>query len=214
MRNPPVNAAAAEAKCVRDAVDAARTSLWFMIRRLHIDGEKNPAEDAYCSAVDLVTRILNDADADRLVRKYASAQDARDKILSALRQGRPPLRPKAGRHSNTARDRWIADIVENIRRRGFATTRGDATKAKGTQESACSIVAAASRELESGVRENQQQMRTTLLELGFTPRQADLRIQGLQAEAKALSEDSIKRIWGKSTWAAKARARTRLTSRP
>jgi hypothetical protein len=118
MRKPAVKATAAEKKRVRAAVDAARSMLWFAIRRLHIDDEKNPADAAHFSMVGIFTCILNDtSDAD--LQKYASAPDARNRLLSALQQSRAPLRPKPGRRANALRDRWYADIMENIRRRGF-----------------------------------------------------------------------------------------------
>src|SRR5262249_59077 len=156
----------------REAVDAARVSLWFMISRLNINDEKNPAEAEFYHALNLVTRILNDTDADKLVAKYAPAPGARDKILSALQQGRPPLRPKAARRANELRDRWLADILERIRRRGFPPTSGDATKdnPNRTRHSACSILAKASRELETVVHENPEQWRASLIEEEhFTP---------------------------------------------
>jgi hypothetical protein len=197
MRDPATNIA--EKQRVSDAIGSARHQLWFMIGRLHIDDVKNPAEATLYQAIDFVTRILSDPDADRLVRKYAPAPGARDKILSALRAARPPLRPQAGRRKNTVRDRWIADIVERIRLHGFAPTRGDATREKGIRLSACAIVAAAWGEIESDMQKNHfvKEGRATLLKLGFTPLLADLRIQGLQAGAKALSEKHIERIWKK-----------------
>src|SRR4051812_46114683 len=71
MRELTVNAK--KSKRVRDAIDGARVKLWFMIRTLYIEDEKNPAEAEFCSAIDLITRILSDPDADELVRKYASS---------------------------------------------------------------------------------------------------------------------------------------------
>src|SRR5262245_10196990 len=140
-------------------MDAARRDLWFMIRLLHIHDEKNPAETTFYSAVNLVTRILNDADAGNLVCKYASAPDARDKILSALAQGRPPLRPAAGKREFKLRNRWMAEIMENIRRRGFGVSPSEKKPEKG--ENVFSIMAAAAREIKNGVRESQiqEQMR-------------------------------------------------------
>jgi len=154
MRDPTVSAnPAAEKKRVRDSVDAARTQLWYMVRELYLYDEKNPAAAAFYSARDLLTRILNDVDADNLVRKYASAPDARDKILSALAQGTPPLRPQAGRREFTLRDRWIADIMENIRRRGFGVSHSKKKPEKG--ENVFSIMAEAARQIKNGVRESQ-----------------------------------------------------------
>jgi hypothetical protein len=92
VRDPAVPS---EAKRERDAIDAARVSLRFMIGLLHIHDEKNPAEATFYSAVHLVTLILNDADANKLVRKHAPAPGARDKILSALRPA--PATAKAWR---------------------------------------------------------------------------------------------------------------------
>src|SRR5262249_33659768 len=204
--------AAAEAKRVRDAIDAARDALFSMFRWLHLD-EKNSAATGYKYAVSLVIRLLNDADADKLIRKYESAPDARDKIVSFLRQGRAALRSKPGRRANTFRDQCIADIVENIRRRGFTPTRGDTAARRirnyplksSTRQSACSIVARAWAELEREVRENREPRRTRLLKLGFAP---------LKSLPKALSESSIERIWDESAWAANARSQKRPTSRP
>jgi hypothetical protein len=205
MRELTVNAK--KAKRARDAIDKARVKLWFMIRTLYIEDEKNPAEAAFCSAIDLITRILSDPNADELVRKYASSPHARDRMLSALKQGRPPLRPKPGRRTNPLRDGWIAHIIEIIRREGFDPTRNDAAKSKGTCESACSIVATAFREIEEGIKEQEtrEEMRATLLHLGFTPKLADMRLSGLTTLSKALSEDSLERIWSKSAEAKRYR---------
>jgi hypothetical protein len=211
MRDPTVNATvAAEAKRIRDAVDEGRYYLFSMFRWLRHD-EKNPAAARYKYAISLLVRILNDPGADSLVRKYESAPDARGKILSALEQGRPPLRLKPGRRENTFRDLCIADIIENIRCLGFTPTRGDTAARRirdyplksSIRQSACSIIAAAWRELDSEVRENRKPRRTW----GFAP---------LKSCPKALSESSLERIWDESEWAAKlrvAKARAR-TKRP
>jgi len=213
MRDPTVKAAAvAEAKRVSDAVDAAGYELFSMIRWARHDKE-NPAEVTYYSCLNLITRILNDPDADKLirkhvspvkiepdtlVRKYGPIPDARE-ILSGLRSGRPPLRRKPGGPTKTLRDLKVADIIENIRRRGFDVHRGDATKDKDAannkrvRQSACSIVANAWRELADGKTPPKR-----LKEAGTT---------------KALSESSLERIWDESEWAAKARVRKQLTSR-
>src|SRR5262249_9683210 len=115
------------------------------------------------------------------------------------------------KNKNTLRDRWIADIIESVRLRGFHPTRNEASD----YPSACSIVAAAWRELEDGVPKNQARMRATLLELGFTPVLAGLRIQGIRTGAKALSEKTVERIWDQSTRAAKYRAaKARAKKRP
>jgi hypothetical protein len=197
MRDPT---AAVKAKRIRDATDAARDELLRMFRWLSQD-EKNPTAAGYKYAVSLVIRLLNDASADKLIPKYVSAPDARDKIISFLRQGRPPLQPKAGGREKTLRDFLLADIIENVRRRGFDVHRGDATRddprKSSIQHSACSIVATAWREMESEVRENREPRRTRLLELGFAPLK--------NTWLKALSEASIERIWDKSEW---AKART------
>lgn len=224
MRKPPVKAdAAADARRVEDAVAKAKRDLWVMINRLHLE-EKNPAEAAYYQAIDLTTRILNDPDADKLVRKYASAPDARDKIISALPTGQPPQWPKQGRRrdTNTLRDRWIADIIERIRLLGFNLTRGDATRDKATRESAPSIVATAWAQLKSELasEKGSQELRAVLIEQGFTPPQADLRIRGLLAElsygltkgtkkrkaAKGLGESQLQKIYKESLWAKRAQS--------
>jgi hypothetical protein len=209
MRDPAVPS---EAKRVRDAMDTARDDLFRMFRWLHSD-EKNPAAAGYKWAVSLLIRSLNSADGDKLIRKYESAPDARDKIISFLRQGQPPLRPTVGRRPNTFRDLCIADIIENIRRRGFDAHRGDTAARRigdyppksSIRQSACSIVAAAWRELESEVREYRKPRRTRLLELGFSP---------LKSLPKPLAESSLERIWDESAWAAKARLQKRPRSRP
>jgi hypothetical protein len=152
MRDPTVDArAAAETKRVRDyAIGKAKCELWFMINRLHLE-EKNPAEAAYYSALNLTLRTLKDPDADKLVRKYASAPDARDKIILALQTGRPPLRPKQGRRTDTLRNRWIADIIEGIRLLGFDVSRGalePLIRARGANEM--------TRTTEQALRQQQQ----------------------------------------------------------
>jgi len=212
MRDPTVNArAAAEAKRVRDAIDAAKRDLWFMVCRLHIDDEKYPVEAAYWSAVDLTARIFSLPGADNLIRECASDPNARDKILSAFRQVEPARRPGAGRRELKLRDLWLADIIENTRRRldGFDVHRGF-RKPNRVRESICSIVATAWRELADEVRENQKQMRTTLLEQGFTSLQANLRIQDYLAtlfprKGKPLAEGSFERIYDESKWGARYR---------
>jgi hypothetical protein len=231
---------AAEAKRVRDAVNAAEANrrrdyaigkakceLWFMINRLHLE-EKNPAEAAYYHALDRTLRILNDPDADKLVRKYACAADARDKItdarnkiISFLQTGRPPLRPKQGRRTDTLRNRWIADIIEGIRLLGVDVSRGDATRdneqKSATRQSACSIVATVWAELKSELEKDQGLRAILIDENHFTPLLADLQIEGLRAElsyglrkgAKGLSERQLKRIYDKSQWAKRAQSQRR-----
>jgi hypothetical protein len=222
MRDPTVNArAAAETKRVRDyAIGKAKCELWFMINRLHLE-EKNPAEAAYYSALNLTLRTLKDPDADKLVRKYASAPDARDKIILALQTGRPPLRPKQGRRTDTLRNRWIADIIEGIRLLGFDVSRGDATRdneqKSATRQSACSIVATVWAELKSELEKDQGLRAILIDENHFTPLLADLRIEGLRAElsyglrkgAKGLSERQLKRIYDMSPWAKRAQSQRR-----
>jgi hypothetical protein len=73
-------------------------------------------------------------------------------------------------------------------------------------------MATAARELAYGVRDNQEQMRTTLLGLGLTSVQADLRMQEYLRSlfprmGKPLSQDSFERIWGESEWWAKLHTR-------
>ena len=212
MRDPTVRAtAAAEAKRVRDAIDAAKRDIWFMIRRLHIDDEEYPVEAAYYSAVDLTARILSLPGADSLIRECASAPDARDKILSAFRQVEPSRRSGAGRRELKLRHRWIADIIEDTRRRldGFDVHRGP-RKPNRTRESICSIVATAWCELADGVRESQEQMRTTLFEQGFAYPQANLRIHNYLAtlfprKGKPLAESSFERIYDESKWGTRYR---------
>jgi len=207
MRDPTVRAtAAAEKKRVRDAIDVAKRDLWFLIRQLHIVDEKYPVEAAYYSAVDLTARIFSLPGIDSFIRECASAPDARDKILSAFRQVEPSRRPVAGGRELKLRHHGIADIIENTRRRldGFDVHRGP-RKPNRTRESICSIVATAWRELADEVRENQEQIRTTLLKLGFTPLQADLRIKDFLAtlfprKDKPLAEGSFERIYDESEW--------------
>jgi hypothetical protein len=111
------------------------------------------------------------------------------------------------------RHAWIADIIEDTRRRldgfEFDVHRGD-RQPNRTRESICSIVATAWRELASEVRESQEHMRTTLLELGFTPLQADLRVQDFLValfprKGKPLAESSFERIYDESEWGARYR---------
>jgi hypothetical protein len=218
VRKPTINpGAAAEERRIRDAVDKAKRDLWFLINRLHLQ-EKNPAEANYYQALDFTARILNDPNADPLIRKYAPAPGARDKIISALRTGRPPLRPARqgrrtgqGRRTNTFRDQGIAYILEGIRLLGFPKTCGvtkDDPQKSATRQSMCSIVATAWAELKSKLENEPQEIRATLIEPGtpliggLTPLLADLRIKGLLAElsyglrkdAKALSESELKKI--------------------
>jgi hypothetical protein len=189
------------------AIAMAKRALWSMIHRFNLE-EKNPAEADYYHARDLITRILNHPGVGPVIREIAPGPNARDWILSRNQSGRPPLRPNAGRRTNMLRERWIADIIESIRILGFKKTRNDATRENAARESAASIVATAWSKLKSEFETNYQELRAVLIEQGFTPLQADLRIQGLRGElsyglepgAKGLSESTLQRIYKKSLW--------------
>jgi hypothetical protein len=222
MRDPTVRAAAAaEAKLKRDAVDEARYYLFVMFGALDRD-EKNPAAARNKYAVDLVIRLLNDTDDDkirkadkyRVYHKYrrdhfapgnltelrdfltpVHSPDARKEIISDLQRRLPPLRSRPG-PDNTLRDSLLANVVDIVRRYGFDPTRGDEPRWRedsltrdplksSIQQSACSIVARAWRELADG----KMQTNPTRFERGFAP---------LKSYPKPLSERTLERIWDES----------------
>jgi hypothetical protein len=190
--------AAAEATRVRDAIDYARYRLLMMFSWLHHAEKNLAAaryEYAISLAIRVLNDIDDDkirkADERRLYYRYRRnnaapdnpaelndmfypipSPDARNEIISDLRRGRPPKLPKPGRRANAGRDEFVADIIDSVRRSGFDPTRGDATKddprKSSTQQSACSIVAAAWRELADG----KMQTKPTRLERGFAPSRA------------------------------------------
>jgi hypothetical protein len=207
VRKPTINpGAAAEAKRVRDAIDAARDALEVMIRNLQSDKTHPIARNTMEFVIDFLT---DHADGNKLIGKYQSA--SLDQIVLFLQKCRLPL-GKHGRPATELRNVLLADIIEDIRCRDFDVHRGDATKEKDAaknkcvQQSACSIVATAWRELESEVRENREPRRTPLRKLGFAPLN---RIFGssLPAETKPLGESRLETIWDESEWATKAHVR-------
>jgi hypothetical protein len=210
--------AAAEATRVRDAIDYARYRLLTMFSWLHHAEKNLAAaryKYAINLAIRVLNDTDDDkirkADERRLYYRYRRnnaapdnpaelkdmfhpipSPDARNEFISDLQQGRPPKLPKPGRRANTGRDESVAEIIDSVRRSGFDPTRSDATKddprKPSTQQSACSIVAAAWRELAAG----KMQTNPTRLERGRAP---------LKSCPKPLSERSLERIWDESEWA-------------
>src|SRR5690349_17225503 len=179
MRDRVVNAAVtAEAKRERDAIDEAAYKLFSAIRWARQD-KNHLAAQAYKYAVSRAIRLFRE-----------HAPDA-NKLVSFIETGVPPLRRNPGPPAKTLRNLLIADIIEDIRRRGFDPHRGDATKDKDAaikekrvRQSACSIVAMAWRELADGKTPPKR------LEEGFAPIRA--------GSTKVLSESSLERIWDQS----------------
>ena len=218
MRDPTVRVtAAADAKRKRDAVDEAKWYLFVMFRALGRD-EKNPAAARNKYAVDLVIRLLNDTDDDKIrkadkyrvyhkyLRDHAApdnpaelrdfftpvhSPNARKEIISDLQRSLPPLRSRPG-PDNTLRNSLLANVIDIVRRYGFDPTRGDEPRWReeslinggrdplksSIQQSACSIVERAWRELADG--------KPGRFERGFGP---------LKSCPKPLSERTLERIW-------------------
>lgn len=177
---------------IPDPLDAAHDALWSALRHIDAFGEKSRARARHKDAMRRAIKAINSSEPN---------PDIRDEIISHYQKLRRPQWPKRGRpeNANTLRDQCIADIVEEIRRRGFDVHRSRATKDKESRASASSIVAAAWRKLEDG------EAPATRLKQGFAPFPA--------GATKALSEESIERIWDESEWAAKLQTQKRRTPR-
>jgi hypothetical protein len=160
MRDPVVNAAAAaEAKRVNDAIEIARTRLYWTLvsdrrwadSRWSGQGPKDDWEQSFRAAVEVARKIINDPACDNLLRKYAGVPGAREAIIAALQRARTRPRKKGElrEQTNALRDQWIAEAVALTCRDGtFSPTRNkDAKATRDRKESGCSIVAEALRRL-------------------------------------------------------------------
>jgi hypothetical protein len=154
MRDPTVNAgAAAEAKRVRDAIEKARSCLfWTLVSdrrwadsRWSGQDPKDDWEQGFRHAIALARKIINDPACDSLLRKHAPVPGAREAITAALQRARPRPRKKGElrEQMNALRDQRIAEMVALTCQDGFYVNRGSATKDHERRESACSIVAEA-----------------------------------------------------------------------
>jgi hypothetical protein len=157
MRDPTVNAAAAEAKRVKDAIETARVRLYWTVvsdrrwadSRWSGQDPKDDWEQSFRDVVEVARKIINDPACDSLLRKHAPVPRAREAITAVLERARPRPRKKGElrEQMNSLRDQRIAEVVALTCKDGFYVSRGSATKDRERRESACSIVAQALREL-------------------------------------------------------------------
>jgi hypothetical protein len=160
MRDPAVNAAAAEARRAKDAIETARQRLYWTLlsvrrwadSRWSGQDPRDDWEEGFRHAVAVARQIINDPASDRLLRKYAPfvpVSEARKAIIAALERARTRPRKKGElrEQMNALRDQWIAEAVALTCKDGFYVHRGSATKDRERRESACSIVAKALRDL-------------------------------------------------------------------
>ena len=106
---------------IPDPLDAAHDALWSALRHIDAFGEKSRARARHKDAMRRAIKAINSSEPN---------PDIRDEIISHYQKLRRPQWPKRGRpeNANTLRDQCIADIVEEIRRRGFDVHRSRATK--------------------------------------------------------------------------------------
>jgi hypothetical protein len=154
MRDPTVSAAAAaEAERVRDAIEAVRTRLCWVLKSDGADSRwsgqslEEEWESGFYAGIEAARQIINDPACNSLLWKHARVPGARELITAALERALPRLREKGKlrEQKNALRNQYIAEAVAwTCRDDTFSPTRQKESKAINP---GCSIVAEALRQL-------------------------------------------------------------------